>query len=122
MKRESFEAGELVFQEGEPSTVAYLIVSGTVEIVRGHGRKGAKPLAVLHAGDYLGEMGVIDDHPRSASAVAKEPVVCMSIDKDEFMDMLLNRPQESIDLLKVLFERLRTANQKLMRMEEAQSP
>ncbi|MDX1483187.1 MAG: cyclic nucleotide-binding domain-containing protein [Alphaproteobacteria bacterium] len=122
MKRESFEAGELVFQEGEPSTVAYLIVSGTVEIVRGHGQKGAKPLAVLHAGDYLGEMGVIDDHPRSASAVAKEPVVCMSIDKDEFMDMLLNRPQESINLLKVLFERLRSANQKLMQMEEAQSP
>lgn len=44
----------------------------------------------------------------------------MSVGRDEFMDMLLKRPQESIDLLKVLFERLRSANEKLARIEETE--
>ncbi len=122
MKRQSFEAGDLIFQEGERSDAAYFIVSGTVEVVIGQGKSASKTLAVLGKGDYFGEMGVIDDHPRSATAVAKEPVVCMSIDKDEFMDMLLNRPEESIELLKVLFDRLRTANQRLTQMEQAEAP
>ncbi len=122
MKRQSFEAGDLIFQEGERSDAAYLIVSGTVEVVRGQGKSASMALAVLGKGAYFGEMGVIDDHPRSATAVAKEPVVCMSIDKDEFMNMLLNRPEESIELLKVLFDRLRTANQRLTQMEQAEAP
>ncbi len=62
-------------------------------------------------------MGAIDEKPRSASAIAKGPVAYMSVSQEEFMDMLLNRPQESIDLLKVLFERLRRANEKLARIE-----
>jgi CRP-like cAMP-binding protein len=62
-------------------------------------------------------MGAIDDRPRSATAVAKGPVACMSVGRDEFMDMLLNRPQESIDILKVLFERLRVANEELAKIE-----
>ncbi len=65
-------------------------------------------------------MGVIDDRSRSATVMAKGPVTCMSVGRDEFMDMLLNRPQDSIDLLKVLFERLRSANQKLARIEETE--
>jgi CRP-like cAMP-binding protein len=59
-------------------------------------------------------MGAIDDKPRSASAIAMGPVVCMSVDQEEFMEMLLSRPQESIDLLKILFERLREANRRLL--------
>jgi CRP-like cAMP-binding protein len=62
-------------------------------------------------------MGAIDDKPRSATALAMGPVVCMSVDQEEFMDMLLSRPQESIELLKVLFERLRDANRRLLEQE-----
>ncbi len=78
---------------------------------------GSEAVAVLNQGEYFGEMGAIDDKPRSATAIAKGPVACMSIGRDEFMDMLLNRPQEAIDILKVLFERLRIANEELARIE-----
>jgi CRP-like cAMP-binding protein len=78
---------------------------------------GSEALAVLNRGEYFGEMGAIDDKPRSATAIAKGPVTCMSLGRDEFMDMLLNRPQESIDILKVLFQRLRIANEELARIE-----
>ena len=72
-----------------------------------------KTLVRLGKGEFFGEMGVIDDLPRSASARAKGAVVCMSVDHDAFMDMLLTSPAESIELLKVLFERLREANRRL---------
>ena len=118
MRRQFFESGETIFREGEPSDAAYVIVSGEVEIIGAPKGGKATTIAVLGKGEYVGEMGAIDDHPRSATAVAKGPVVCMAVSQDEFMDMLVNRPEESIELLKVLFERLRHANEMLIEAEQ----
>jgi len=118
VKRHDFEDGEVIFRKGDRSDEAYLITQGQVEIVQVRRDGESEGVAVLKQGEYFGEMGAIDDKSRSATALAKGPVTCMSVSRDEFMDMLLNRPQESIDLLKVLFERLRSANEKLARIEE----
>jgi CRP-like cAMP-binding protein len=117
MKRHSYETGEVIFREGEPSDAAFLILSGKVEVVRRQIDGGDKHIAILDKGEYVGEMGAIDDKPRSATALAMGPVICMSVDQEEFMDMLLKRPQDSIELLKVLFERLRDANRRLLEQE-----
>jgi CRP-like cAMP-binding protein len=114
MKRHSYETGDVIFREGEPSDAAFLILSGRVEVVRRQRDGEDRHIAILGKGEYVGEMGAIDDKPRSASAIAMGPVVCMSVDQEEFMEMLLSRPQESIDLLKILFERLREANRRLL--------
>jgi CRP-like cAMP-binding protein len=58
-------------------------------------------------------MGAIDNCPRSATAVAKGPVDCVSVTPDEFMRTLLEKPHEAIHLLKVLFERLRQADRRM---------
>ena len=120
MKRHDFENGEIIFRKGDRSDAAYLITQGQVEIVREREDGEVETVAVLERGEYFGEMGAIDEKPRSATAKAKGPVACMSVSQEEFMDMLLNRPQESIDLLKVLFERLRNANERLARLERVQ--
>ncbi len=117
MERHDFEDGEIIFRKGDKSDAAYLITQGQVEILQMRLDGGSEALAVLNQGEYFGEMGAIDDKPRSATAKAKGPVVCMSVGRDEFMDMLLNRPQEAIDILKVLFQRLRIANEELARIE-----
>jgi len=122
MKWQSYEPGQVIFEEGEPSDAAYLIISGNVQIVKGQGTGKQKTIAVVGAGEYVGEMGAIDDQPRSASAVAESTVVCMPVTPDEFMDMLLKYPEEAIDLLKILFERLRTASNKLAQLEREQEP
>jgi CRP-like cAMP-binding protein len=113
MKRRTYCAGDVIFSEGAPSDAAYLVVSGTVEILAGFGSPQPRSIAVLGKGKYFGEMGAIDNHPRSATAVARGDVECMSVNREEFMDLLLSRPQEAIDLLKILFERLREANRKM---------
>ena len=120
MKRHDFEDGEVIFRKGDRSDEAFLITQGQVEIVHVPHDGDSEVIAVLKRGDYFGEMGVIDDKSRSATAFAKGSVACMSVGRDEFMDMLLKRPQESIDLLKVLFERLRSANEMLVRFEETE--
>jgi CRP-like cAMP-binding protein len=99
---------------------AYLIISGEVQIVKGLNGDNQKTIAVVRAGEYIGEMGAIDDQPRSASALAQGSVVCMPVTPEEFMDLLLKHPGEAIDLLKILFERLRAATTKLARLEQAQ--
>jgi len=117
MEWQNYRADDVIFREGEPSDAAYLIVSGRVRIVKGHETGSPRELAVVGAGEYVGEMGAIDDLPRSASAVAEGNVVCMPVTPDEFMDMLLKNPDEAIGLLKILFERLRRANKRLAEID-----
>jgi CRP-like cAMP-binding protein len=119
MEWKTYKPGDVIFREGEQSSAAYLIVSGNVRIVKDLDTTNPKELAVVGAGEYVGEMGAIDDQPRSASAVAQDTVVCMPVTPAEFMDMLIKNPDEAIDLLKILFERLRAANKRLVQFEQA---
>jgi len=118
MNWQNYQAGDAIFRESEESEAAFLIVSGEVRIVKGYDSPEAKELAVVGAGEYIGEMGAIDNQPRSASAVAVGPVVCAPVRPEEFMDMLRRNPDEAIDLLKILFERLREANRLLAQYEQ----
>jgi CRP-like cAMP-binding protein len=118
VKRHDFKDGEIIFRKGDKSDAAYVITQGQVEILQMRRDGVSEVLAVLNRGEYFGEMGAIDDKPRSATAKAKGPVACMSVGRDEFMDMLHNRPQEAIDICKVLFKRLRIANEELARIED----
>ena len=113
MKRRTFADGDVIFREGEASDAAYLVISGIVEIVTGFGSPHPKRIAVLGKGEYFGEMGAIDNCPRSATAVAKGDVDCASVGQEEFMETLLKQPTEAIELLKVLFERLRRADRRM---------
>ena len=114
LKRVEFAEGDVIFREGEASDAAYLVTSGRVSIVTGFGSSQQKTIAVLGKGEYFGEMGAIDNCPRSATAVADGPVECVSVTPEEFMRTLLEKPQEAIHLLKVLFERLRQADRRMV--------
>ncbi len=119
MEWQSYKSGDVIFQEGDQSDAAYLIISGNVRIVKDYDTTKPKELAVVGAGEYVGEMGAIDNLPRSASAVAQGTVMCTPVTPAEFMDMLRKNPDEAIDLLKILFERLRAANRRLADIEQA---
>ncbi len=119
MEWQSYKSGDVIFREGEQSDAAYLIISGNVRIVKAYDTTKPKELAVVGAGEYVGEMGAIDNLPRSASAIAQDTVMCTPVTPAEFMDMLVKNPDEAIDLLKILFERLRAANKRLVKFEQA---
>lgn len=112
MKRRDFATGEVIFSEGDESGEAYLILSGRVEILKSS-PGGSLCLAVLGGGDLLGEMGLLEDQPRSATARALEPVATSAIEGEEFLHLIQDKPGDALVLLRALFERLRSMNQRL---------
>jgi CRP-like cAMP-binding protein len=101
-EEQPMSAGDLVFAEGEPGDALFLIVEGTVKVHRGE-----RELTRLGLRDVFGEMAVLDSEPRSASVTALEDSVVLKIDRDDFRDILVERPQIAMGVIKVLTRRLR---------------
>ena len=111
MKQVKYKAGDIIFKEGDPSDFVYKIVSGEVEVFM---ESGGKPviLGLMRAGEFLGEMGIVDDQPRSASARAKNQVSMIIYEENEFL-RLISRDSESAEkLILRLCDRLRNVSRK----------
>ena len=84
MKTLTFAPGEVIFWQGDFSNSMFDIISGKVGIYSGYETEQEKLLAELGKDDTLGEMGMIEVYPRSATAVALEPeTVLVEIGEDE---------------------------------------
>jgi CRP-like cAMP-binding protein len=109
MSIRNFAAQQVIFRPGDPSAYAYVIKSGEVEILKDFPDHPVR-LALLGKGQILGEMGLVDERPRSLAARAVTEVKLKTVTRDEFVDMILKRPKDSLKYLKALFERLRAMN------------
>jgi hypothetical protein len=103
-------AGQPVFREGDAGTEMYIIETGTVDILRES--RGGEPLATLEAGDFFGEMAVLEDQPRFATAVARTPARLLRIDRAAFGDVLSQNVEIAIRIMRKLTARLRRAEQR----------
>lgn len=113
MEKEKFSVGKLVFREGDSGTVAYRILSGCVEIsIQENGQKLV--LASLGEGEIFGEMAMIENRPRSASARVVEPTEVELINRDDFFSTLESDGERMLPLLTTIFERLRVTNDRLL--------
>ena len=106
-EEQPFAAGEQVFAEGEPGDALYLVVEGAVKVHRGQ-----RQLAHLGVRDVFGEMAVLDSEPRSASVTAVSDAVLLKIARDDFRDILQERPEIGMGIVKVLSRRLRDASRR----------
>jgi hypothetical protein len=106
MPSEHFNPGQIIFKEGEKSHDAYYIVHGAVEISvsTAHGKQ---VLGKISPGEVFGEMGMIMDRPRSATATALEPTLVESISETDFESYFLQNPDRLHTYLSTLFERIR---------------
>jgi CRP-like cAMP-binding protein len=114
---ETHPTGTLIFAEGSAGDRVFLILEGKVRISRTVPGMGEEALAVLKAGDYFGEMALIDDFPRSADARAHEDVRLFVISKEHLQDLLFVDRDLAYDLLwnfvRTLSGRLRETNDKM---------
>ncbi len=117
MRKVRFEKGETIFSQGDPSAECYKIISGAVEIrlsdPNNPDRNQNETVAICGAGEIIGEMGVIENAPRSASAVAIEPTTCKSFTSDEIISLLVDDPREALAYVRTLIQRIRHTNSKL---------
>ena len=112
-----FQAGDIIIEEGTKGSSAYIILSGAVEVVKKSGEKEIT-MATLGQGQVFGEMGLIEDRPRSATVKAVTEIRVRRIDREDFNELLRTKPSVLIPIMKSLFERLRHATDMLAEMGE----
>jgi len=106
----TYKAGRHVFQEGDPGDGLYIIVEGKVQITCLVGQDQRRVLSRLGAGDFFGEMAVLDNQPRSATATAEIDTQVYFILRDDLLKILARSPGVAISLVKEFSLRMRDFN------------
>ena len=99
---EVFKTGETIFNEGDVGNEMFVIQDGEVDILL-HG----SVIDTIGAGMPLGEMGLIDGEPRSASAIAKTDCKLIRVDERKFKFLVQETPFFALQLMRIIVERLR---------------
>ena len=110
LDRNTFDAGDVIFDKGESPACAFLIQSGAVDIVLNNGTQDII-VDTLEPGEFFGEMALVDNEPRSASAIARSPTVCVRVLRHDFEERLEASDPLTRAMLKLLVKRLRKTTQ-----------
>ncbi|MFA5844289.1 MAG: Crp/Fnr family transcriptional regulator [Coriobacteriia bacterium] len=108
----AFEDGEMVFHEGDDDAFLYVVVSGKVDI-RKEGGLVTTTIASFTAGDMFGELALIEQRPRSATAVAVGATEVEVYDRVTFLDSLREDPELALRVIESLAGRLRETTDRL---------
>jgi CRP/FNR family cyclic AMP-dependent transcriptional regulator len=104
----SFAPGQFVFKAGDQGEAMYIVVEGEVEIL-----DGSVLLETSGQGSIVGELALIDDEPRSATAIAKTDCRLVAVDRRRFQYMVQETPLFALSVMKVLADRLRKKNMRI---------
>lgn len=107
-----FEPGQIIFCEFEPGNDFYFIQDGRVKILKTIGN-AQKTLDVLGDGDIFGEMAILEEEPRSASAVAIDTVKSLHFNRENFDSLMHGNPQLAFRLLVIFSTRIYDAKRRL---------
>jgi len=114
VRHHTFDAGQEIITEGDSDRSLFVIVKGSVDVVKGRGDRNERHLCTLGPRDYFGEMALIDDLARSASVVAKEATEILSLDQEDFRNQIDRNPGVGFELLRSLSQRVRVLQKIIM--------
>jgi hypothetical protein len=116
MTRAHFAEGQVLFREGDPADSVFRLLSGSVDILR---ELDGDPilLGTVGAGQFIGEMGVVENRPRSATARAASDVQVEIFTPTEFLDHIASSPRAARELIQRLSQRLREADDRIVNDE-----
>ena len=109
----TYQAGEMIFSEFEPGDNFYLIQSGRVQLVKLVGDL-EKTLDILQPSEMFGEMAILENSPRSATAIALDPVTALEFNSQNFEVLMLGNPQIALKLLKMFCKRIYDSKRRVM--------
>ena len=116
MERIHFSAGENILSQGEEGDTAFLILSGSVEVLVGDDDR-QRSVATLSEGDIFGEMSIVSPGPRSATIRAVEDTECMVTSYEDFIASVREDPDTAIKFMNTLVGRLRKMNEMLATLD-----
>jgi signal transduction histidine kinase len=111
----TFAADQPIFSQGDPGDGIYFVKEGSVQISTTVSTGDSKVLTRIGPGDLFGEMAVLDNDPRSASATAERPTTVFFISRPELLQLLERMPRLASALVREISRRLRTFNDQYVR-------
>ncbi|HUK10334.1 MAG TPA: cyclic nucleotide-binding domain-containing protein [Stellaceae bacterium] len=116
-ERVAFDAGHVLFRQGDAANAAYVIIDGKAEVIA-ESTSGPVQLAVLDANKVFGEIAILCDVPRTATVRAQTRLTTLRISKDLFLRLLKEFPQIAIAVMRELAHRLELTNNALRAAHE----
>jgi len=113
LQEEKFQEGERVFMINERGDHMYYIASGSIGICIEEDPDSHNYVTTLVEGQCFGEMGMLDDKPRSATAHVLEDSILLVLDKSRLLDLISKNPELAFGMLRSLSLRLRETNQRV---------
>lgn len=111
--RKSYPRNSTIISAGDPTDALYIVISGRLKVMMSDDEGREVILAILGQGEFFGEMGLIDEAPRSATVIAIEPCELLTINKLDFKKCLVENFEIGVGVMKGLVKRLREADKKI---------
>jgi len=111
--RRNVTRGSIIMAAGDPTDSLYIVLSGRLKVMMSDADGKEVILTLIGPGEFFGEMGLIDDSPRSASVVAIEPCELLAITRRDFKKCLAENFEMSMAVMRGLVRRLREADRKI---------
>jgi len=109
----TYQPGDIIFCEYEPGNEFYLLQEGRVKVTKIVSDM-EKTLDIFHPGDIFGEMAILEDQPRSATAIAVDRIKVLKFNKENFNLLIEGNPQLAVNLLKLFSNRILDAKRRLL--------
>ena len=119
-ERLNYDAGQVIFNAGDVGDSAYIIIDGTVEISV---PTPSGPIIINNMGknDLLGEIAIVGEVPRTATAKALTKLETLKISKELFMKIIRENPDAAVELIRILASRLASTTTQLTRTRSGQT-
>jgi len=111
-ERLTYEAGQPLFQQGDPGDAAYIVMEGAADVMI-NTPKGPIKVATLGRHAIIGEIAILCDVPRTATVLANQHTGVLKINKDTFFRLVTEFPQMSVEIMRELARRLEKTNEQL---------
>jgi CRP-like cAMP-binding protein len=108
--------GQILFLEGDAGDKTYVVCSGTIDLVLGSAEGDQITLGQVGPGGFLGEMALLDDEPRSATAIVSQTADLLTIARQDLIAHLYGHPETMLNLIRALSRRLRAADDRIRTM------
>lgn len=105
-----YDAGEVIFREGDQGDRLFIVLSGEVQVWKNHGKEDASLLSRYGAGRFFGEMALVDELPRSATSIAGEVAQLVFLTRDDFRGLVQRFPEVALSVMRSLSAIVRESN------------
>jgi CRP-like cAMP-binding protein/KaiC/GvpD/RAD55 family RecA-like ATPase len=111
--RRRYRKGEIIFHKGDFGSTFHIINTGGVKLSIPSEEEGDVFLTDLGPGDFFGELALLDERPRSATAKAKDTTETLALEREDFLDFVKLYPDVAVSILAALAQRIRNLNSQL---------